>query len=147
MRYDRNVGHTQDASSELFNYSEQQWNSIEVSLTLSHTDLDPDSVSDLLDLTPTRSAQPGTAVMSADGIWAIDFHSHGPHDNPVERAMSTIHDHLSKIEQLVNFGVSAQISIYGHVQDGSTLRLSENEIASLADISIPIVLVPNANER
>ncbi len=147
MRYDQSVGQNQDASRELFNYSEQQWNSIEVSLTLSHINLDPDSVSDLLGLTPSRSARPGTAIMSADGIWSLDFRGQAPHDNPVAMAVSAIHDHLPKIKQLISFGVSAQLSIYGHVHDGSTLRLSTKEIASLADMSIPIVFVPNANER
>ncbi len=147
MRYDQGVSQAQDASGELFNFSERQWNSIEVSLTLSHSDLDPDSVSDLLGLTPTRSARPGTAIMSSDGIWAIDFHGQDPQDNPLEMAVSSIRDHLPKIKQLISFGVSAQLSIYGHVQDGSTLHLSTNEISSLAEMSIPIVFVPNANER
>ncbi|MFD4407175.1 DUF4279 domain-containing protein [Nocardia sp. NPDC058499] len=143
------MDHEQGAEnlSERFDYSEKPWYLDEISLTLTHPDLDPDRITDLIGVPPSRFARPGTAIQTTEGVWTVDFRCRAELDDELIDILKKIQEYSPRIDQLISFGVKAQISIYGVVRDGSTLRFSNQSLEKLAAIKIPVVLILNANDR
>lgn len=136
-----------DEAAGLFDYSEEPWYGIEISLTLTHADLDPDRITDMLGMKPSGYATPGSALGTSDGIWSIDFRGNSDQGDELIAALAKIEEHVPTISQLMSFGVKAYISIFGIVRDGSTLAISSQSLEKIAAIAIPVVLIPNANDR
>ncbi|MFE9532810.1 hypothetical protein [Streptomyces sp. NPDC006691] len=121
--------------------STQPWKSVSTSLVVTRTALDPQAISDALELPRAGTVDEcGAGVVSREGWWAF---VHPAADHPRwEHQLRSLAGHVqpraAKVRELISLGHSLHISISGTAGTGDTLFISLAAQQHLAALALPV---------
>ncbi|GGY70231.1 hypothetical protein [Streptomyces xanthochromogenes] len=121
--------------------SAQSWKTVSTSLVVTRPSLDPQSVSDMLDLPQAGSInESGAGVVSQSGWWALVHPgSDSPHlEQQLQSLAGQIQPRSTKVRELISLGYSVHIDISGVAETGDTLFISPAAQRHLAVMALPV---------
>lgn len=133
--------------------SGESWTLTDVTLVVRKSDLDPDAVTERLGLQPSSVRMPGIDRWDpkgeTDGQWRYQC------DERTTRVFSEQLDVVLRASErcarvlaaLGAEGCNVALSIGGFADNDSQLSLSVHEMARISRLGIPLILIPNLNER
>ncbi|MFD9630657.1 hypothetical protein [Streptomyces violascens] len=121
--------------------SAQSWKTVSTSLVVTRTVLDPQAISDALELPRAGSiSEAGVGVVSQEGWWALVYsETNSPY---LEQQLTSLAGHIqpraAKVRELISLGYSVHIEISGVAETGDTLFISPASQQQLAVMELPV---------
>ncbi|MEV7230115.1 DUF4279 domain-containing protein [Polymorphospora sp. NPDC051019] len=139
---------------ETYEEAEALWGGPTLTLKITKSDLDPEAVTRRLRLTPTASAGPGfdpyAPLSGSDGRWFLDSDTSGRASQFTTAAgdlLVRLTAASAAIRDLVDEGYSVQLIVRGYSGPRSTALVAPEVLRRIADLGLPLVVVPSTNER
>ncbi|MEV6721078.1 DUF4279 domain-containing protein [Streptomyces xanthochromogenes] len=129
------------------------WVMTEAALIVTGPDMDPSVVTRELALDATSTRSPGfdrwDTTGSTDGRWRLEFDDDSSRDFSLQMdaVLSVAEEKRVEIESLTSQGNEAVLAVSGFAGHDCSLPFSAQQMARAASIGIPLVLIPNLNER
>jgi hypothetical protein len=138
---------------EQYTHTEGPWVLTDVSLTIESPDLEPDSLTSMLGITPTDARSPGPSrwrpADDTNGLWILKCSDRisGTLDEQIDYVLSAFEPKRQELQKLITSGFQAYLQIHGFVGNGATFQLSTSTLERLARLGIPLKVSQNTNER
>ncbi|MDK1473072.1 DUF4279 domain-containing protein [Streptomyces sp. 549] len=135
-----------------FRDSEYEWVLTSVALVVEEDSLNPEYVTEILQVQPTSSGKPSISPWWPEplpGSWAWEVNEHTSRDftTQLNQALEIIEQKRGELKLLTNEGIDVYLHIYGFAGNNSAVTISGDQMRKLSLAGIPVLFSPNTNER
>ncbi|MGW3723764.1 hypothetical protein [Streptomyces sp. NPDC000851] len=123
-------------------YAEGDWVETDARLVIRKSDLDPDLPAETIPVVPS-------ALNPEEGVWSLTVHAGLPEgtNGQLRQLLEAIEPFSARLTDLGDRGYEMSIRVSGFVGRGSAFTLTQDVVARLAALNIPLTVSPSTSDR